>query len=179
MTYLTTAPYYFNGFYRDGRFAGVPASGSSPSGSFAAERYEDELRSGPKLVFTNSLKGAPEFLSRTSVEVEWLEGYDEGFLAADPTLEIDPNTGHIVKDKPPENRCLIPTDMMDEYGIRLGDWIWLEAITYPYTNSNDTQIIQVAFQGGWSLCADGPGQQHLCEPGYAQVFPGPVHGLRL
>ena len=70
----------------------------------------------------------------------------EGFLAADPTLEIDPNTGHIVKDKPPENRCLIPTDMMDEYGIRLGDWIWLEAITYPYTNSNDTQIIQVAFR---------------------------------
>ena len=33
--------------------------------------------------------------------------------------------------------------------------------------------------GGGSLCADGPGQQHLCEPGYAQVFPGPVHGLRL
>ena len=61
-------------------------------------------------------------------------------------VEIDPNTGHIVKDKPPENRCLIPTDMMDEYGIRLGDWIWLEAITYPYTNSNDTQIIQVAFR---------------------------------
>ena len=35
---------------------------------------------------------------------------------------------------------------MDEYGIRLGDWIWLETITYPYTNSNDTQIIQVAFR---------------------------------
>ena len=97
-------------------------------------------------MFTNSLKGAPEFLSRTSVEVEWLEGYDESFLAADPTLEIDPNTGHIVKDMPPENRCLIPTDMMDEYGIQLGDWIWLESITYPYTNSNDTQIIQVAFR---------------------------------
>ena len=146
VTYLTTAPYYFNGFYRDGRFAGGPGQREQPIGSFAAERYEDELRSGPKLVFTNSLKGAPEFLSRTSVEVEWLEGYDEGFLAADPTLEIDPNTGHIVKDKPPENRCLIPTDMMDEYGIQLGDWIWLEAITYPYTNSNDTQIIQVAFR---------------------------------
>ena len=146
VTYLTTAPYYFNGFYRDGKFAGGPGQREQPIGSFAAERYEDELRSGPKLVFTNSLKGAPEFLSRTSVEVEWLEGYDEGFLAADPTLEIDPNTGHIVKDKPPENRCLIPTDMMDEYGIRLGDWIWLETITYPYTNSNDTQIIQVAFR---------------------------------
>lgn len=146
VTYLTTAPYYFNGFYRDGKFAGGPGQREQPIGSFAAERYEDELRSGPKLVFTNSLKGAPEFLSRTSVEVEWLEGYDEGFLAADPTLEIDPNTGHIVKDMPPENRCLIPTDMMDEYGIRLGDWIWLEAITYPYTNSNDTQIIQVAFR---------------------------------
>ena len=146
VTYLTTASYYFNGFYRDGKFAGGPGQREQPIGSFAAERYEDELRSGPKLVFTNSLKGAPEFLSRTSVEVEWLEGYDEGFLAADPTLEIDPNTGHIVKDKPPENRCLIPTDMMDEYGIRLGDWIWLEAITYPYTNSNDTQIIQVAFR---------------------------------
>lgn len=146
VTYLTTAPYYFNGFYRDGKFAGGPGQREQPIGSFAAERYEDELRSGPKLVFTNSLKGAPEFLSRTSVEVEWLEGYDEGFLAADPTLEIDPNTGHIVKDKPPENRCLIPTDMMDEYGVQLGDWIWLEAITYPYTNSNDTQIIQVAFR---------------------------------
>lgn len=146
VTYLTTAPYYFNGFYRDGKFAGGPGQREQPIGSFAAERYEDELRSGPKLVFTNSLKGAPEFLSRTSVEVEWLEGYDEGFLAADPTLEIDPNTGHIVKDKPPENRCLIPTDKMDEYGIRLGDWIWLETITYPYTNSNDTQIIQVAFR---------------------------------
>lgn len=100
VTYLTTAPYYFNGFYRDGRFAGGPGQREQPIGSFAA----------------------------------------------DPTLEIDPNTGHIVKDKPPENRCLIPTDMMDEYGIRLGDWIWLEAITYPYTNSNDTQIIQVAFR---------------------------------
>ena len=80
------------------------------------------------------------------MEVECLEGYVEGFLAADPTLEIDPNTGHIVKDMPPETRCLIPTDMMDEYGIQLGDWIWLETITYPYTNSNDTQIIQVAFR---------------------------------
>lgn len=146
VTYLTTTPYYFNGFYRDGKFAGGPGRRAQPIGSFAAERYEDELRSGPRLVFTNSLKGAPEFLSRTSVEVEWLEGYDEGFLAADPTLEIDPNTGHIVKDMPPENRCVIPTDMMDEYGIQLGDWIWLESITYPYTNSNDTQIIQVAFR---------------------------------
>lgn len=146
VTYLTTTPYYFNGFYRDGKFAGGPGRRAQPIGSFAAERYEDELRSGPRLVFTNSLKGAPEFLSRTSVEVEWLEGYDESFLAADPTLEIDPNTGHIVKDMPPENRYLIPTDMMDEYGIQLGDWIWLETITYPYTNSNDTQIIQVAFR---------------------------------
>ena len=59
VTYLTTAPYYFNGFYRDGKFAGGPGQREQPIGSFAAERYEDELRSGPKLVFTNSLKGAP------------------------------------------------------------------------------------------------------------------------
>ena len=56
VTYLTTTPYYFNGFYRDGKFAGGPGRRAQPIGSFAAERYEDELRAGPKLVFTNSLK---------------------------------------------------------------------------------------------------------------------------
>ena len=30
VTYLTTAPYYFNGFYRDGKFAGGPGQREQP-----------------------------------------------------------------------------------------------------------------------------------------------------
>ncbi|MEI3103433.1 MAG: hypothetical protein V8S97_04370 [Oscillospiraceae bacterium] len=35
VTYLTTASYYFNGFYRDGKFAGGPGQPEQPIGSFA------------------------------------------------------------------------------------------------------------------------------------------------
>ena len=193
MTYLTTTPYYFNGFYRDGKFAGGPGQRTQPIGIYAQERYEDELRSGPKLVFTNSLEGAPEFLSQTSVETEWMEGHDDSFFASDPTLNIDPKSGHVMDALPPENRCVISTDMMDQYGIQLGDWIWLEVFTYgtgglygdmsnpelAYGSSDGPVITEVGFHVVGSFVQTGQANNiyvNLDMPKYGLASSGDIQG---
>lgn len=65
----------------------------------------------PEIVFTNSLKGSPEFLYSTSIQTEYLEGYDE-------TLFTSP-----CED---EDICMVPTTVMEEYGMSLGDQLYLE-----------------------------------------------------
>ena len=88
------------------------------------------LASGPDLVFIDRLEGAPEFMYSTSIETQWLEGYDSSCFQMDWDASLDPETA--------ENRCVIPTDLMEEYGIRLGDRIWLEvwcSDAYGYSRS--------------------------------------------
>lgn len=124
LTYLTTTHYQFARVIRDGEVVGGPGLPELPTTSYEEERYRDNLRSGPELVFINRLEGAPEFAYSSSIETQWLEGYDSSFFSEQPTEGED---GYIPIEQL-ENRCVIPTSMMEEYGIRLGDRIWLETI---------------------------------------------------
>lgn len=124
LTYLTTTHYQFARVIRDGEVVGGPGLPELPNTIYEEERYRDNLRSGPELVFINRLEGAPEFAYSSSIEAQWLEGYDSSFFSEQPTEGED---GSIPIEQL-ENRCVIPTSMMEEYGIRLGDRIWLETI---------------------------------------------------
>ena len=80
-------------------------------GSYGWEIFMDYLRSRDEIIFTSSLHGAPEFLYSQSVEVEYLPGWDESFLSA-PRGE--------------EDACILPSSLMEEYHIALGDSVTLE-----------------------------------------------------
>lgn len=124
LTYLTTSHYQFARVIRDGEVVGGPGLPEQPNTIHEEERYRDNLRSGPELVFINRLEGAPEFAYSSSIETQWLEGYDSSFFSEQPT---EGENGYIPIEQL-ENRCVIPTTMMEEYGIQLGDRIWLETI---------------------------------------------------
>ena len=130
LTRLTATPYYFAGVYRGSELVAGPGLPPQPTTTFESERYMANLSSGPDLVFIDRLEGAPEFMYSTSIETQWLEGYDSSCFQMDWDASLDPETA--------ENRCVISTDMMDQYGIRLGDWIWLEvrcSDAYSYSRS--------------------------------------------
>lgn len=130
LTRLTATPYYFAGVYRGSELVAGPGLPPQPTTTFESERYMANLSSGPDLVFIDRLEGAPEFMYSTSIETQWLEGYDSSCFQMDWDASLDPETA--------ENRCVISTDMMDQYGIRLGDWIWLEvrcSSAYSYSRS--------------------------------------------
>ena len=80
-------------------------------GSYGWEIFMDYLRSRDEIIFTSSLHGAPEFLYSQSVDVEYLPGWDESFLSA-PRGE--------------EDACILPSSLMEEYHIALGDTVTLE-----------------------------------------------------
>lgn len=80
-------------------------------GSYGWEIFMDYLRSRDEIIFTSSLHGAPEFLYSQSVEVEYLPVWDESFLSA-PRGE--------------EDACILPSSLMEEYHIALGDTVTLE-----------------------------------------------------
>lgn len=130
LTRLTATPYYFAGVYRGSELVAGPGLPPQPTTTFESERYMANLSSGPDLVFIDRLEGAPEFMYSTSIKTQWLEGYDSSCFQMDWDASLDPETA--------ENRCVISTDMMDQYGIRLGDWIWLEvrcSSAYSYSRS--------------------------------------------
>ena len=130
LTRLTATPYYFAGVYRGSELVAGPGLPPQPTTTFESERYMANLSSGPDLVFIDRLEGAPEFMYSTSIETQWLEGYDSSCFQMDWDASLDPETA--------ENRCVISMDMMDQYGIRLGDWIWLEvrcSSAYSYSRS--------------------------------------------
>lgn len=130
LTCLTTLHYQFAYVLRDGEIVGGPGLPEQPKTTFGEERYLADLKSGPELVFLNNrLEGAPEFASSSSVETQWLEGYDSDFFR----MSCGDTNG---------NCCVLPTSMMEEYGIRLGDSVWLEvACTYrSYTEIQEVSL---------------------------------------
>lgn len=82
---------------------------------FALETFLDKLTAGPKIIYTNSISASPEFIYSTGLSVEYLQGFDESFLAQKP--DGIPN-------------CLVSTDFMEETGSRPGDVIRVLIWTY-------------------------------------------------
>ena len=115
LTWMTATSYYLAEVYRDGVKISGPGLPEQPTTSFEEERYMANLAAGPELILINRLEGAPEFMYSTSLVTQWLEGYDSSVFAEENgALE--------------GNICAIPTDLMDQYDIRLGDTIELEVL---------------------------------------------------
>lgn len=115
LTWMTATSYYLAEVYRDGVKISGPGLPEQPTTSFEEERYMANLAAGPELILINRLEGAPEFMYSTSLVTQWLEGYDSSVFAEE--------NGALER-----NICAIPTDLMDQYDIRLGDTIELEVL---------------------------------------------------
>lgn len=81
-----------------------------PSGPFTTATLETEIQSGPDLTAINDLRTSPEFLYADTILMNFLDGYDESFLS-------------VAFGDERAFSCLVPTSLMEEQGIALGDTI--------------------------------------------------------
>ena len=93
--------------------------------TFADNGFGMEARDGwiskqPVLAATNSLSAIPEFYYTDRPEIEWLEGYDESFLADTGIRSICYSFGPS-GDIPPVYPVLAGKAFMEQHGLEFGD----------------------------------------------------------
>lgn len=97
--------------------------------NFGFETFMNYLLGCDELLFTSSLHGAPEFLYAKSVEAEYLDGWDES-LFTETKAEVTrvPIEGYPGYYSLELNGlvCVMPSTMMEQYHIALGDTVVLE-----------------------------------------------------
>jgi ABC-type lipoprotein release transport system permease subunit len=104
-------PYLYLG--RSGLADGTPVDIGpliAPSNFFAFEALEERILRGPDLTATNNIQEAPEFYFTGRVAIDFLDGYDESFLA-------------VPSGDPETNTCIVPSSFLQQAGIELGDTI--------------------------------------------------------
>jgi ABC-type antimicrobial peptide transport system permease subunit len=111
LTASISEPYYYLGtsVLADGTDLNIPPL-FVPTSGFAAESLEGEILRGPDLTAINDIRTSPEFLFADTILMNFLDGYDESFLAV-------PSGDKRVFS------CLVPTSLMEEQSITLGDTI--------------------------------------------------------
>lgn len=116
---------------------GVPSEVPSvplPKSSFGWETLFNQLSQGPKLILTNNLENAPEFVYSTPIIQEFLEGYDLSFFSR----EIG------------EIPCgLVTTTFMEENGIQLGDTIRIRVIYMDMFMSHRAEELDILVVGSY------------------------------
>lgn len=95
-----------------------------PANSFVRESLEESILRGPDLTATNDIRTAPEFYYAEHILMNFADGYDESFLA-------NPSNSD-----PFSSDCILPTSLMAEHGINLGDTIRV-TINRVYTDPAD------------------------------------------
>lgn len=75
---------------------------------FAAETLRNYIRRGPSMIATNDIRTAPEFFYSDNIIMEFDNGFDESFLA---------------KSGEDAFYCMVPTSLLEEKGITIGDTI--------------------------------------------------------
>ena len=104
-------PYYFTGISQliDGTEQDIPPL-VVPDNNFRRESMISMILRGPNLTATNNIRTSPEFYYADTINMTFIDGYDESILAV-PT------------DDPLVQSCIITTDLMAEHKISLGDTI--------------------------------------------------------
>jgi hypothetical protein len=118
----------------DGAVVGAPQV-EIPKSSFGWETFLYQLSQGPRIIFTNSLKNAPEFIYSSTVITEFLDGYDESVLSRE------------VNGTP---CCLIATAFMEENGIRPGDTIQVMVYNHDTGRTNNLDTCRGQLYEGWT-----------------------------
>lgn len=104
-------PYYYIGVTRRADGTEEPISPLYvPDSSFSYESLVEEILRGPDLTLTNDIRKSPEFYYADTVLMSFLEGYDESILA-------------VAGDDERVFSCIIPSSLMADKGIALGDTI--------------------------------------------------------
>ncbi len=105
--------YYYLGISRfsDGLETGIGPF-YVPSNYFRREALEEIILRGPDLIATNDIRTTPDFFYSAQIEMAFLDGYDESILRL-------PSGDDRV------NSCILPTSLMAEKGIALGDTLRL------------------------------------------------------
>lgn len=121
-------PYYYIGVTRRADGTEEPISPLYvPDSSFSYESLVEEILRGPDLTLTNDIRKAPEFYYADTVLMSFLEGYDESILA-------------VAGDDERVFSCIIPSSLMADKGIALGDTIRV-ALNQVRRNAEDQRRI--------------------------------------
>jgi hypothetical protein len=91
-----------------------------PTNPFSYQTFLDHLVKGPSIIFTNNLEKSPEFYYSSFVETTFLDGYDMSIFSS----ETEP-------DSPVP--CLLPTSLIAEKGIKLGDIVRVWGYALPFS----------------------------------------------
>ena len=104
-------PYYFTGISKlaDGTEQDISPI-LVPENNFRRESTISVILRGPNLTVTNDIRTSPEFYYADNIKMTFIDGYDETILA-------------VPSDDPNVQSCIIPTDLMMEHQISLGDSI--------------------------------------------------------
>ncbi len=104
-------PYYYLGVSKkvDGTDTNIGPLYVPPS-YFGFESLEASILRGPDLIATNNIRTAPEFFYANSIDLTFMDGYDESVLA-------------VPVNDPKARSCIVTTDFMADQGISLGDTI--------------------------------------------------------
>lgn len=92
---------------------------------FAAETLRNYIKRGPSMVGTNDIRTAPEFFYSDNIIMKFIDGYDESFFA---------KTGEDIF------YCMVPTSLMEEKGINLGDTIRIAVDMTVYSEEYGAEI---------------------------------------
>ncbi|MBR2879891.1 MAG: hypothetical protein IKC02_04395, partial [Oscillospiraceae bacterium] len=101
------------------------------TGSFAADARDGWISRQPELVALNGLEAAGEFIYGNIPDINWLDGWDESFLAESEacasvleTMSIYRRPILLAAEKEADAvPCLMPRSLMERFGLELGDSI--------------------------------------------------------
>ncbi len=167
--------------YGNIKFLGVEGGEQIPFdwpeyGTFAYENVMAQLIHEPAWIGTSSIAGSPPFRYSGSGSVEWLEGWSEADLTRLEQVYYSPDTQYSYWSGPAV--CAVPRDMMEKYGIRLGDTIntvikyWhprLEYIMQPL----QLQVVAAFVSPTGSACVYSPVTFIFREWQFKNVFAAP------
>ncbi len=79
----------------------------------------------PRLIALNDLSAAPDFYYGSSPEIQWLDGWDEGFLAESGQTSVLDSIYYYYNDPPVMQwqtyPCLVSQSFLESHGLSLGD----------------------------------------------------------
>lgn len=101
--------------------------------SFGQETLEGTLKNLPSIVCTNHLESCPEFFYTSGTETEFLDGYDETFLAEESAQQLS---------------CMVSTDFLESQGLVLGDEIRIMVLV-EFSGGSKTQFVDLVIVGSF------------------------------
>ena len=125
---------------------------------FSGETTFAQIKKGPSLVLTNGLEDVPDFLYSTSIQTEFLEGFDASFLSEDQSW-----TGGLP--------CVLPDTMMEACDIKLGDVFRIE-----YLHPQAQNLLFPLFLRAVGSYAKEEGKDNIYVPLSLMISPEALYG---